>query len=118
MEHQTLGFAWIDGGTPRESVARTVEAGAVVLAANLGAYRFGRRAEIRAEDLAVDPDEVEWEGEGEGMLKLRFRESEFLACRYETAHVPHEALMRFRVEEGRLLLTFLAAPEETRMDGL
>jgi hypothetical protein len=51
------------------------------------------------------------------MLKLRFAESEYLACRYETATVPHEALLRFWREVDVLHLKLLHPPEENRMEG-
>lgn len=117
MDYLTLSFPYLPGPDPRQAAADAVLSGAERLAASLGAYRFGRRAEIKAQELRVDPREVDWDGAGEGMLKLRFAETEFLACRYEQATVPHEALMRFRVESGALALTFLAPPEENRMEG-
>jgi len=117
MEYLTLEFPWQQGDSSGESVAGTVLAGSDLLAASLGAYRFGRRAVIEAGQLRIDPAEVEWDGQGEGMLKLRFAESEYMACRYETATVPHEALLRFRREGDVLRLKLLHPPEENRMEG-
>lgn len=117
MEYLTLEFPWQPHGSLAESVAGTVLARAGLLAGALGAYRFGRRAVIEAGQLRIDPGEVEWDGKGEGMLKLRFAESEYLACRYETATVPHEALLRFWREGDVLHLKLLHPPEENRMEG-
>ncbi|MEN9353731.1 MAG: hypothetical protein RL318_1056 [Fibrobacterota bacterium] len=117
MEYQTLEFPWIPRETLQASVVATVLDQASRLAASLGAYRFGRRASIKGEELRIEAHEVDWDGQGEGMLKLRFVESEFLACRYETSQVPHEALMRFQVLDGALFLKFLAPGEDDRMEG-
>jgi hypothetical protein len=117
MEYLTLEMPWIAHGSAQESVVATVLAQSDQLAASLGAYRFGRRATIEAGQLRLEPSEVEWSPTGEGMLKLRFAESEFLACRYETSSVPHEALMRFHVQDGALFLKLLAPPVEDRMEG-
>lgn len=117
MDYLTLEFPYTPAPDCRQAAADAVLSGTALLAASLGAYRFGRRAEIRPEELRIDPAEVEWAGAGEGMLKLRFAETEFQACRYEQTTVPHEALMRFHVEEGRLFLKFLAPPTENRMEG-
>jgi len=98
-------------------VAKSVLACRGELAKALDGYRFGRRAVISPEDLRIDPDDVENDSEGHGMLVVKFRESEFLACRYETATVPHEARLRFFLDAQTVRLKVLGSEGEGRMDG-
>ena len=51
MDYLTLSFPYLPGPDPRQAAADAVLSGAERLAASLGAYRFGRRAEIKAQEL-------------------------------------------------------------------
>lgn len=105
------------GPEPSVDVATSVLSCREELAKALDGYRFGRRAVISPEDLRIDPEEVEIDSEGHGMLVVKFRESEFLACRYETATVPHEARLRFFLDAQTVRLKVLGSEGEGRMDG-
>lgn len=88
-----------------------------VLAKALDGYRFGRRATIAPGDLSIDPASVELFDESNGMLQVKFSETEFLACRYESATTAHEARLRFSLGAGTVRLKVLGSDREERMEG-